>query len=241
MIVNAPAKIERETVGTGAIAGEMDGEGRRPEFILLARAGCGADPPAGAGGTRSSGIEPKQQTSRAVMLGHQQEPPGIGEAQSLLRRRDRTECEDAGGRECLLGGPERILLRLRADEQQPFERHAELGKPLGIGQAVLEEILFGRRPEDQPAFGCHQRPGEREAQRRDVVAIGRWHHFDQWGRGNGVSQPVECEIGRGLFGHPHETQRHWIKRNGHSKKLEQKENIDKRSLPILAAKAESFR
>ena len=241
MIVNAPAKIERETVGTGAIAGEMGGEGWRPEFVFLSLAGCGADPPAGAGSTRARRIEPEQKTSGAVMLGHQQEPPGIGEAHALLRRRDRTEREYAGCRERLFGGPECILLGLRADQQQPFERHAELREPLGIGQAVLEEILLRRRPEDQPALGCHQRPGEREAERGNMVAMSTRHHFDQRGRSDGRSQSVECQIGRGLFGHPHETQRHWIKRNGHSKKLEQKENIDKRSLPAIVRKTESFR
>lgn len=241
MIVNAPAKIERETVGAGAIAGEMDGKGRRPEFVLLALAGGGAHPPSGARGARSCRIEPKQQTSRAVMLGHQQQPPRIGEAHALLRGRDRAKGEDAGRRERLLGGPERILLRLCADEQQPFERHAELREPLGIGQAVLEEILLRRRPEDQPALRRHQRPGKCEAECRDMVAIGRRHHLDQRSKGKAASQPFECEIGRGLFGHPHETQRHWIKRNRHEENLEQKENIDKRSLPPETSKAESFR
>ena len=241
MIVNAPAKIERETVGTGAVAGEMDGEGWRPELVLFRLAGGGADPPAGAGGARTGRIEPEQQTSGAVMLGHQQQAACIGQAHALLGWRDRAEGKDAGGRECLFGGPERILLRLRAHEQQPFERHAELREPLGIGQSVLEEILLRRGPEDQSAFGGHQCPGKREAERGNMVAMSTRHHLDQRGRGDRGPQPFKCQIGRGLFGHPHETQRHWIKRNGHSKKLEQKENIDKRSLPVGTRKTESFR
>jgi len=172
MIVNAPAKVERETVGTGAIAGEVDGKGRWAEFILLALAGGSTDPPAGAGSTRARRIEPEQQTSGAVMLGHQQQAARIGQAHALLRRGDRAEREDARRRERLFGGPERILLCLCAHEQEPFERHAEMREPLGIGQAVLEEILLRRGPEDQPAFRRHQRPGEREAERRDMVAMG---------------------------------------------------------------------
>ena len=104
-----------------------------------------------------------------------------------------------GDRLRLLRRPERVALATGALQEQPVERQAELRQTLGVWHAVLGEIRFRHRPDDQPIATGGPRPGKGEAESGDAVTRRPRGDFRQRRRGGRRPHPRERPVG-GILG-----------------------------------------